>query len=351
MEIQSPAYERHASGPSARRGAPRFDYGPLRSRFTLPRPALWAFLALLPLLAILFGWTFKEMYLRWTATGGYYSHGPLIIPISLVCAWLIIRRRGLPMHSTVRSRQIGLVLIIGALLVHLACMFGLITVISGFMLIPLLAGIVLYLGGTPMLSRLWFPIVFLAFMVPLPDITIYSINFHLKIYAASASAWLVNALGIPVFRAGSEIYMQGHKTLTVEDACSGLRSLISLLAFATLFAYACRLRGYKRLLLFLSAVPIALAANVVRITVLIIVANAYTTALCQPGGSVHDSMGILVFVFAFGFMFIEEGILDLLPNGRRRPPASPEAPASTGLPPDDAPPHTAPPTAPLETAP
>ena len=95
---------------------------------------------------------------------------------------------------------------------------------------------------------------------------------------------MVNGVGVPAFLKGADIHLGGGKHLTVEDACSGLKSLISLLAFATLFTYICKLRGYKRVLLLLSAVPIAVASNVVRIVVLTLVASEYDVALATPGG-------------------------------------------------------------------
>ena len=254
------------------------------------------------------------MWDRWQVATGYYSHGPLVSPIAAATAWIIIRRNGLPMNSTRGSRIVAVVMLVGALLIHLASMYARVIFVSGFMMIPIIAAFVLYLGGWPMLRRLWFPIVFLAFMIPLPDLTIYNINFHLKIFAAEASTAAVNAVGIPAYLKGSDIFLQGSKQLTVEDACSGLRSLISLVAFATLFTYACRLRGYKRLLLLLSAVPIAVAANIVRIAVLTIVANNYSVALATPGGRIHDLMGFVVFVIAFCIMFLLEGLFDLLPG-------------------------------------
>ena len=264
----------------------------------------------------LFYWTIGRMWERWHVSTGYYSHGPLVVPIAVGTAWLIIRTRGLAMHSTRGSRMVAIAALAGALLIHLASMYARVIFVSGFMMLPILAAFVLYLGGWPMLSRLWFPIVFLGFMVPLPDLTIYNLNFNLKIFAADASTAIVNAVGIPAYLKGSDIFLQGEKHLTVEDACSGLRSLISLLAFATLFTYACKLRGYKRFLLLLSAVPIAVAANVVRIAVLTIVANNYTVELATPGGWVHDLMGFVVFVVAFCIMFILEELYDLLPGAK-----------------------------------
>lgn len=297
--------------------APRPAYRyQLRRHFSAPK-ALYFPAALLGITTVaLFYWTILRMWDRWHVSTGYYSHGPLVLPIAAATAWLIIRTRGLPMHSTRGSRALAIVMMTLAILIHLASMYARVIFVSGFMILPMLAAFVLYLGGWPMLSRLWFPIVFLGFMVPLPDLTIYNLNFHLKIFAADASTAVVNAIGIPAYLKGSDIYLQGGKHLTVEDACSGLRSLISLLAFATLFTYACKLRGYKRLLLLLSAIPIAVAANVVRIAVLTYVASQYSVAAATPGGWAHDSMGFVVFVVAFCIMFVLEELYDLLPGAK-----------------------------------
>jgi exosortase len=212
-----------------------------------------------------------------------------------------------------------MVILAGALLVHLASMYALVTFVSGFMILPVVAACLLYLGGWPMLRQLWFPVAFLAFMVPLPDLTISDINFRLKMMAAEAATAIVNGMGVPAYLKGAEIFLSGAggrapTHMTVEDACSGLRSLISLLAFATLFTYACKLRGYKRLLLFGSAMPIALAANIVRIVVLSLVADKWGAALAQPGGWIHDGMGFAVFAIAFSLMFLLEEGLDFLPG-------------------------------------
>jgi exosortase len=287
-----------------------------RLHFSPPRQLLWPATLLTLFTAALFYWTLARMWDRWHVSTGYYSHGPLVFPIAIATAWLIIRSRGLPMRSTRGSRILALFLLIGALLIHLASMYARVIFVSGFMMLPVIAAFVLYLGGWPMLSRLWFPIAFLGFMVPLPDLTIYNLNFHLKIFAAEASTALVNALGVPAYLKGSDIFLQAGKHLTVEDACSGLRSLISLLAFATLFTFACKLRGYKRLLLLLSALPIAVIANVVRIAVLTLVANQYTVALATPGGWVHDLMGFILFIIAFCILFVLEELFALLPGAR-----------------------------------
>jgi len=261
-----------------------------------------------------FYWTIGRMWERWNSVHGYYSHGPLIVPIAVGAAWLIVWRHGLPMQSTRGARVMGLVMLGGALLLHVASMYARVTFVSGFMICPFLAAIVLYLGGWPMLRRVWFPIAFLAFMVPLPDVAIGDINFRMKMFAANVAMGIVSGLGMPVYLRGAEIFLQGNQSLTVEDACSGLRSLISLLAFATLFTYACKLRGYKRLLLLLSAVPMALAANIVRIATLTLAAGMGHLQAASPGGWLHEVMGFVVFIIAFCCMFGFETLLLRLPE-------------------------------------
>lgn len=288
----------------------------LRPVYQVPRSLWWPGLLLAIVMGGVFYWTIGRMWDRWNNAHGYYSHGPLVLPIAVVTAWLIVRKRGLPLESTKGSRRVGLLLLIGSMLVHLLSMYPRVTFLSGMMIPPAIAGCMLYLGGWPMLGRLWFPVAFLIFMVPLPDVTINDINFPLKLFAASTSTAIVDASGVSAYVAGSDIVLGSGTRLTVEDACSGLRSLISLMAFATLFTYACKLRGYKRLLLFLSAVPVAVAANIVRIVVLALVANAYGVKLATPGGWVHDVMGFVVFVVAFCIMFLLEEVLDLLPGAK-----------------------------------
>ncbi len=288
----------------------------LRPIYGLPRELRWPAVLLAIVMAGVFYWTIARMWERWNNAHGYYSHGPLVLPIALGTAWLIIRKRGLPMASTKGSRRLGLLVLIGALLIHLLSMYPRVTFLSGLMIPPAIAGCMLYLGGWAMLRRLWFPVAFLLFMVPLPDVTINDINFPLKLFAASMSTSIVDATGVTAYVRGSDIVLAGGTTLTVEDACSGLRSLISLMAFATLFTYACKLRGYKRLVLFLSAIPVAVAANIVRIVVLSLVAHSWGIKLATPGGWVHDTMGFAVFVIAFCFMFFLEELLDLLPGAR-----------------------------------
>jgi exosortase len=155
---------------------------------------------------------------------------------------------------------------------------------------------VLLLGGKEWLRQLMFPILFLAFMVPFPEVVIANLSFRLKIFAAQLSTFLVNSLGVAAIREGSLIRTR-HASLMVEDPCSGIRSLIALIALGALMAYFSNLSKTRRAIVFVASIPIAVATNVFRIASLTLIAEIYGEKYAT--GVVHDTMGILVFVLAF----------------------------------------------------
>jgi exosortase len=167
---------------------------------------------------------------------------------------------------------------------------------SGFSLLLVLAGLILIFGGRLFLKSLIFPLTFLAFMLPLPMVAIANISFRLKILAAKISALLINLMGIQAIRDGS-IIQTAHSQVMVEDPCSGIRSLIALIALGALMAYFSNLSKPRKAIVFLSSVPIAVGTNVIRITALTLVSEIYGSKYAT--GFFHDAMGIVVFVVAF----------------------------------------------------
>jgi exosortase len=133
-------------------------------------------------------------------------------------------------------------------------------------------------------------------MIPLPLVAISNISFRLKIIASQAAVLLVNIIGMPVTREGSVI-KTAHSYLVVEDPCSGIRSLIALIALGCLMAYLSKSVRWKKAILFLSSIPIAIFANVIRIVMLTLVSEMYGTQFAT--GMFHDIMGFVVFVIAF----------------------------------------------------
>jgi exosortase len=237
--------------------------------------------------------TFIWMVDRWTTAETYYSHGFLIPLISSFIVWR--KREDLSKLTGEPSGWGWLFFIVGVLIYSVSALWQ-VYFSSGFSLIFVLIGLILLFLGKDYLKQLLFPVLFLVFMIPLPLVAIANISFRLKIFASQISTFIVNRLGIPAIREGSVI-KTAHSYVVVEDPCSGIRSLIALIALGVLMAYLSKVSRTKKFILFISSIPIALCANIIRITVLALVSEMYGPNIAT--GKVHDIMGYLVFVFAF----------------------------------------------------
>ncbi|MBH07421.1 MAG: EpsI family protein [Phycisphaeraceae bacterium] len=286
--------------------------------------AIWFLFVSLALVCAAWWNTFFEMWLRWfpawtrqnmslserlSEGDSYYTHGPLVPLVSLAISFFIYRRVGLPANRTHGSTCFGWLGFGCGILMHLVSVRAGVMFLSGFSLIGVLGGALLLWGGWPLARAYWLPVMFLFFMVPLPMGAIAALNFKLKFLAGESAVGVSRQLfGIPVYMEGSFVHLppgQGGqiKKLMVENVCSGLRSLISLTYFGSLFAVVCRARGSWRLFLLLAAVPVAVLSNIIRITCLALVAHYYSVKAAAPDGAFHDVSGILVFVFALAILF------------------------------------------------
>lgn len=245
------------------------------------------------------------LYARLVEGESYYTHGPLIPLVSFVIAALLIR------HTRIAVRpnwRLGLAILAPSLLLHLTASFARVNFAQGFALVGTVAGLVAMIWGGQGLRRLWFPIAFLVFMIPLPDVTIGDLNFRLKMLASKAGVTLANAVGVIAESSGNRVFIAGDKSLVVANVCNGLRTLISLLAFGALYAYVCRVRRGWRLLLFAMSVPVAVVSNAIRIMSLIVVADIWDEQVAT--GWFHDGSGLMIYALAFLMMFgLERGIL------------------------------------------
>ena len=278
---------------------------------------LWILLAVA--LGAGFAHNFAEMWIRWFPAwrhsdwglydrivegDSYYTHGPLVPVVSLFIAALLLRYTTVP----VRPNRVWGAWVIGfGLVVHLTGCLARVNFVSGFALIVVLAGLVLLLWGPVALRRLWFPLAFLAFMVPLPQVTISQLNFRLKMLAADWAVRAANHVGILAERSGNEVFLEGGKALVVGNVCGGLRTLVSVIAFGAIYAYVCRLRGFWRIFLFAMSVPVAVASNSLRIVGLIGAAHVWGVGTAT--GWFHDVSGMRIFVLAFLLKFGLEKLL------------------------------------------
>lgn len=228
---------------------------------------------------------------RFSAPDAFYSHGWLIPPVS---AWLIWQRRETLSRLAPRASYAGLALLVPSLLLHTVATWWRIGFLGGFAMVGVIGGLVWTLWGRQVLWALRCPLAFLLFMVPLPSVLLLATSFQMKLMAAHWATRLIQWLGIPAQLAGSTIQVSGMH-LVIDDTCSGLRSLISLLALATLWTSLLppSTRRWQRFAVVASSVPIALAANVARIIVLALLAVFFGPAVAQ--GFLHYGSGLVVF--------------------------------------------------------
>lgn len=260
---------------------------------TLPR-ASRAFLSIAATatLCVLAFWpTFRWMAERFDAHDSFYSHGWLV---PLASGWLVWQRRKVLRRTLRHASWWGLLLLMPAVLVQVAATWWHLGFVSGFAFVGTIWGLVWTYWGWSVLWALRFPLLFLLFMVPLPGVLLIAISFHLKMMAAALATGVLNLMGLHALHAGSTIQLRGASVI-VDDTCSGLRSLISLITLATLwisFMPPSSTR-WPKFAIIGASIPIALVANMVRIIALVLLAAVYGPEAAD--GFLHYGSGIVVF--------------------------------------------------------
>ncbi|MEO6239250.1 MAG: exosortase/archaeosortase family protein [Vicinamibacterales bacterium] len=219
-----------------------------------------SFICLLAAFALLYGRLLVDVSRIWSADANY-SHGFLILPLVGYFVW---ERRVLLLATPVRQSPVGLVLIVCSVGVLLIGTVGVEFFLMRTSALGVVVGTILFLAGWGWLRGLAFPLGLSLLMIPLPPVVFYQIAFPLQLLATKFGVAILNLTRIPVLREGNVIAL-AHTTLEVTEACSGIRSLLSLLALAILYGYFTTPKTFPRIVIALSSVPIAIVANGLRI--------------------------------------------------------------------------------------
>lgn len=263
---------------------------------------------LIVFIAITYLPTFVWMWERWFAQESYYGHGILVPLVSLYIVW---QRRNLLRRVRLDGENSGLIILAFGLFIHIICALLKIYFLSGFSFVFVIYGMVLFFLGKEIAGNLFFPIFFLLAMIPLPLVLIGNLTVKLKLFAAQCATFALNRVGFPSILEGNIIRMPNSYTV-VGAPCSGLRSLISLLTLGVLFALSLKVSYCKKCLLFLSALPLAMATNILRIIILSMVNDLYGEKAAL--GFIHDFSGFLVFALAFLGLFTVSRMLEAKRN-------------------------------------
>ncbi len=253
------------------------------------------------LLFLAFSPTLVWIVQAWLEPDSYFAHGPLLV---LVCLWFLWERRRELARSPIQRSRTGLVLLVGFLFVHLCAQALQVDSISGAVFVPALFAWFLAMRGTAPLRTAAAPLGTLFFAIPLPLFVTGRLAYGLKHLATAGSVGLGNLFGMGLTQEGAKIRIPDlADPMLVGDACSGLRSLVALTALGYVFAAFLSRRGIKgKVILVLLAVPVALAANFTRVTVLAAIARHKGLAFAT--GTAHDVSGYLIYLWAIVLLML-----------------------------------------------
>jgi exosortase len=243
------------------------------------------------LMVVLYGGVLKDLVGDWLTAPGQ-SQGILIPPLALYFAWMQ-RESTAELREAYDSR--GLIAIGGACLLFLIGRLGAEFFLTRLSFVALLAGLLWTYTGLARLRSLGFPFLLLVTMIPLPSLVYASIVAPLQVFASTAGAKAARMFGVAVFQDGNIINLAGI-ALGVDEACSGLHSLMALAVAGLILGFVQTSNGWMRALLLALALPVSVAMNIVRIAGTAILADSNEKFAL---GFYHSFSGWLVFVFGF----------------------------------------------------
>jgi exosortase len=274
------------------------------------RLAVWCAI-LSGLIVLLYASVLRNLVVQWW-TDPDYSYG-FFIP--LFSGYILWRERERWTKTEIKPSNFGFVLQLGAVGLFLFGSLGAELFTTRFSLLVLLAGMILFLAGWQMLRTVSFPLGYLMWSIPIPVIIYNQITFPLQLIASRlATAWL-ELVHVPVLRDGNILVMSNY-SLEVVEACSGIRSLMTLMALAFAYGYLVSPLRWVRYVLAVFMVPIAIVTNGTRIVGAGILAHRFGSAAAE--GFLHEFSGWAIFLVALVLMFSSYWILWSIGERRKR---------------------------------
>ncbi len=236
-------------------------------------------------------------------TSDDFSHGFLILPLA---GYIIWQQRADLAQIPVRGNWFGLVFATASLFGFLFGKVSGMATLSSLSMITFIWGSVLYLYGFGIFKKNLFPMAFLLFMIPVPSQVYAALTMPLQLIVTKITVMLASLSGIPVYREGNVIHLP-DMTFQVVQACSGLRSIMTMLTLGAIIAYFTLRSPILRTILFLLGVPVAIAVNIFRVLSMVTGYHFFTLDLTK--GTPHTILGLAVFVLALAiFMLIQKGL-------------------------------------------
>lgn len=264
--------------------------------------SLWQITILTVLSLWLYGPTLAHLVAQWWHDPNF-SHG-FFVP--LFSAFVIWQERHRLAQLPLQPSWSGLAITLLALLILVVGQMGAEIFLARFSMLLLLAGLIILFLGWSFLRALFFPLAFLVLMIPIPAIVFNQITFPLQLLASRISAGVLPLLGVPVFREGNVIVLPSMP-LEVADACSGIRSLMSLGTLAIIYGYLMDRRIVVRVVLAVASIPIAVVANSLRIVGTGLLVQYWDPEKAE--GFFHAGWGWIIFVVSLTALYLLHRLL------------------------------------------
>src|SRR5687768_14566621 len=229
------------------------------------------------------------------------GHGFFVPVIAAYIAW---QKRDALFALQPKHNYLGLALVLFASLQVWIGTLGAELFLARTAFIEAVVGSVLFLGGWAAIRLLAFPLFLLCFMVPIPAVVYNQITFPLQLFASQVAATVLELIGIPVLRDGNVLELPSQR-LSVVEACSGIRSLLSLSFLSLVYGYFFDGRGWMRAALLIATIPIAIVANAVRVTLTGLLSEI-NPELAQ--GLMHTASGWVIFMIALAILVVTHQI-------------------------------------------
>jgi exosortase len=275
------------------------------------KKSMWWFAAPAACFVILYYQVIASLVSNWWDNDNY-SHGFLIVPIALYFAW---ERRAALKKAEKAPSLLGLAVVAISLAMLIAGTLGSELFLPRVSMLGILAGAILFLFGWNHLKILILPIAFLLLMIPIPAIIFNQIVFPLQLLASRFGESAILICQIPVLREGNVIHL-ANTSLEVAEACSGIRSLITLLTMGIMYGYLLESRLWARILLTAATIPIAIIANGIRVAGTGVAAHFYGAEAAE--GFAHTFSGWIIFVVALIMLFILHRVIALIAPNKQK---------------------------------
>ncbi|WP_310460703.1 exosortase B [Sphaerotilus sp.] len=263
-------------------------------------------------LLAMYGPTFWDLFHGLWA-GDQQGHGPIVLAISI---WLLWQKRNELDTLPVQPKPIaGWSLLAFGLVLYLVGRSQNILIFEVGSIVFVTASMLLLLSGSSALKLMWFPLFFMAFMVPLPGLFVDALTQPMKMAVSYVAEFVLYHLGYPISRSGV-ILQIGQYQLLVADACAGLNTLFTLEALGLLYLNLVRHQSAMRnILLAIFIVPISFTANVIRVIVLTLITYHFGDAAGQ--GFLHGFAGMVLFLAALTLIIASDGLLRMIVPNRQ----------------------------------